>query len=104
MYKKIGKRLYLDSLARCVITRNKKKIFLTPIEFFILNHFSNNLNKVLYIQDIVDHMNDRFEKNYTEQNIYVYIQRIRMKIEKNYKNPQLLINIRPGYILNYTEY
>lgn len=95
----IGKHLYLDPLARCIIWDNQKRIFLTQLEFLILCHFSLNINKVLYIEDIVNFINDSTKKCYTEQNVYVYIRRIRIKLEKNYKDPKILLNIHPGYIL-----
>ncbi|MNW47218.1 hypothetical protein D3C74_245430 [compost metagenome] len=98
---KIAEELYLDPLARCLIPSESSKIFLTQLEFLILNYFANNLNTVLYVNDILNYINSSYDKTYTEQNVYVYIQRIRMKIEKDYKNPKILLNIRPGYILSF---
>ncbi|QHW31796.1 winged helix-turn-helix domain-containing protein [Paenibacillus rhizovicinus] len=97
---KIGKNLYLDPFARCLDNLDSK-IFLTQLEFLILSFFSNNLNTVLYVEDILDYINKAtsFQKNYTEQNVYVYIQKIRSKLEEDKRNPKILLNVRPGYIL-----
>ncbi|WP_186326092.1 helix-turn-helix domain-containing protein [Paenibacillus sp. Y412MC10] len=74
-----------------------EKSFLTLIENQLLLFFINNYNRRIFIDEIIDYMQDR-SLCYSEQNLYVYISRLRKKIEEDTKNPQILVNMRPGYI------
>ncbi|WP_397359872.1 helix-turn-helix domain-containing protein [Paenibacillus sp. Y412MC10] len=72
-------------------------ISLTLTENKLLLFFINNYNRRIFVEEIIDYMQDKYIC-YSDQNLYVYISRLRKKIEEDSKNPKVLINMRPGYI------
>lgn len=81
------------------IEKNKEKIYLSLTEAWLLRYFVTHANKRLSIDDIIHYLRD-YTPFITEQNVYVYISRLRKKIEDEPKKPKLLLNLRPGYLLN----
>ncbi|WP_181454791.1 winged helix-turn-helix domain-containing protein [Paenibacillus dendritiformis] len=78
------------------IVKNNKRIYLTPTENKLLQFFISNPNARILPYQLINHLDST--SSLTEQNIYVYIYRLRMKLEINPSAPEILINIRPGYI------
>ena len=81
------------------IEKNKEKIYLSLTEARLLRYFVTHANKRLSIDDIIQYLRD-YTPFITEHNVYVYISRLRKKIEDDPKKPKLLLNLRPGYLLN----
>ncbi|MFM9282162.1 winged helix-turn-helix domain-containing protein [Paenibacillus jiagnxiensis] len=77
------------------VVKKGERIFLTHTESTILLFFCHNPNKKIYTQDIIELLGQAL----TDQNIFVHMNRLRKKIEIDPKQPQLIVNKRPGYIL-----
>ncbi|WP_397330617.1 helix-turn-helix domain-containing protein [Paenibacillus polymyxa] len=70
------------SILGSYIIKKEKKIFLTQTENKLLYFFCNNYDTRVYSYDIVEYLQNSTDKVvYTEQNIYVHINRIRKKLE-----------------------
>lgn len=94
----VNHKIYFEPLNRCICTKNTR-IFLTNTEYMIFNYFIMNNNKIVYMDELLNYLYEEYNKSYTEQNIYVFILRIRKKIEDDYKDLKILLNTNPGYIL-----
>ncbi len=94
------KDIRFNVLGNYIINKGKK-IFLTQIENKLLYFFCNNYEMRISSNEIVDYLQEYSKKViYTEQNIYVHINRLRKKMEIIPSHPEILINIRPGYMLD----
>jgi DNA-binding response OmpR family regulator len=78
----------------------KQKIYLSLTESRLLLFFVIHPNKRIFVNDILDYFRKYSVEFLTEQNIYVYIWRLRKKIEPDPKKPQIILNLRPGYVLH----
>lgn len=81
--------------------KNDKLLDLTAAEYKLLCLFMQNPNTVLSKEQILDKLWD-CEGNYVDNNtLTVYIRRLRIKIEDNPSDPQMLLNVRRmGYKWN----
>lgn len=81
--------------------RNGEPLNLTTMEYRLLALFMQNPNQVLSKEQILDKLWDS-EGNYIDENtLAVYIRRLRMKIEDDPGNPQMLLTVRRmGYKWN----
>lgn len=79
------------------------KTFLSLNETRLLYFFCTNPNRRILTCNIIAYMQNYSNSYFTEQNIYVYINRLRKKIEPC-STPEILINMRPGYMLNAQPY
>lgn len=81
--------------------KNGERLDLTAAEYKLLCLFMQNPNAVLSKEQILDKLWD-CEGNYIDNNtLTVYIRRLRMKIEDNPSEPQMLLTIRRmGYKWN----
>ena len=83
------------------VFKNEKLIDLTAAEYKLLCLFMKNPNVVLTKEQILDKMWD-CEGNYIDSStLTVYMRRLRMKIEDNPSEPQMLLTVRRmGYKWN----
>ncbi|NEU26500.1 winged helix-turn-helix domain-containing protein [Paenibacillus polymyxa] len=96
----LGHSIYFCSCGS-YIQKNNKKIFLSTTENLLLSFFCENPNKKVYVQDLVELLSmTKPNIAFTEQNVYVYISRLRKKLEDIPSQPCLLLNLRPGYLLS----
>ena len=81
--------------------KNGELLDLTAAEYKLLCLFMQNLNTVLSKEQILDKLWD-CEGNYIDNNtLTVYIRRLRMKIEDDPGNPQMILTVRRmGYKWN----
>lgn len=81
--------------------KNGERLDLTAAEYKLLCLFMQNPNAVLSQKQILDKLWD-CEGNYVDNNtLTVYIRRLRMKIEDNPSEPQMLLTVRRmGYKWN----
>lgn len=81
--------------------RNGEPLNLTTMEYRLLALFMQNPNQILSKEHILDKLWDS-EGNYIDENtLAVYIRRLRMKIESDSGNPQMLLTVRRmGYKWN----
>lgn len=84
--------------------KNKEPLNLTAAEYKLLCFFMQNPNVILSGEQILDKLWD-CDGNYVHSNtLSVYIRRLRMKIENNPSEPQMLLTVRRmGYKWNITE-
>ena len=85
------------------VFKNEKLIDLTAAEYKLLCLFMKNPNVVLTKEQILDKLWD-CEGNYIDSStLTVYMRRLRMKIEDNPSEPQMLLTVRGmGYKWNIT--
>lgn len=83
------------------VYKNKHMLNLTTAEYRLLCMFMKNPNIILSKEQILDKLWDG-EGSYVDDNtLAVYIRRLRMKIENNPGNPQMLLTVRGmGYRWN----
>lgn len=81
--------------------KNDRLLDLTAAEYKLLCLFMQNPNTILSKEQILDKLWD-CEGNYVDNNtLTVYIRRLRIKIEDNPSDPQMLLNVRRmGYKWN----
>ena len=88
----IGHNLSIDFVTR-TITRNDKRVKLTPTEFNLLQYMARNEGKVLTHHALLKKV---WGEEYTDSSEYlkVYIQRLRDKLEDDPAEPEILISER----------
>ena len=81
-----------------IIIKNSKEIPLTATQFKILSYLADNMNMIVSIDKILDHI---WEDPYGYENTLItHIYRIREKLEDNPREPEILITIKGlGYKL-----
>lgn len=81
-----------------ILEKNGEEISLTATQFKILYYLSENINKIVSIDRILDNI---WKDSYGYENTLItYIYRIREKLEDNPRNPKILITIKGlGYKL-----
>ena len=92
--------LKIDYAAGCAYL-DGTELHLTPIEYKLLCLFMRNPNTVLTKEQILDKLWD-CDGNYIDSStLTVYMRRLRMKIEDNPSDPQMLLTVRRmGYKWN----
>ncbi|ENQ3079520.1 winged helix-turn-helix domain-containing protein [Bacillus sp. WLY-B-L8] len=77
------------------IYKNDECYILSTLEFKILYYLAKKLGTPVSVNELIDYLDT------TESVLYIYINKIRNKIEITPRNPQILKNIRgQGYIIN----
>lgn len=81
-----------------ILEKNGEEISLTATQFKILYYLSENINKIVSIDRILDNI---WKDSYGYENtLIIHIYRIREKLEDNPRNPKILITIKGlGYKL-----
>lgn len=92
----LGKVIFDKS--KGVIEKNGKEIALTATQFKILSFLSENMNMIVSIDRILDHI---WKDSYGYENTLItHIYRLREKLEDNPRDPKILITIKGlGYKL-----
>ncbi len=92
----LGKVIFDKS--RGVVEKNGKEIALTATQFKILSFLSENMNMIVSIDRILDHI---WKDSYGYENTLItHIYRLREKLEDNPRDPKILITIKGlGYKL-----
>ncbi|WP_376767972.1 winged helix-turn-helix domain-containing protein [Neobacillus endophyticus] len=94
----IGEECYLD-LELEVLVKDEFKISLSRLQFRILFYLATKLNQCVKYEELINFTwgSDSF---ITKQQLYVYINRIRERIEDNPRKPKCLFSVRGGgYVL-----
>ena len=89
--------LSLDTAARAV-TRNGKKIPLTPREYALLEFLAFHAGSVVTRTMIWEHLYDEYDEN-TSNVVDVYIRYLRNKIDKGFEKQLILTKWGEGYML-----
>ncbi|EEB36083.1 response regulator receiver domain protein [Anaerococcus hydrogenalis DSM 7454] len=81
-----------------ILIKNEKEISLTATQFKILSYLCENINMIVSIDRILDHI---WENSYGYENTLItHIYRLREKLEDNPRDPKILITIKGlGYKL-----
>lgn len=79
------------------IYKNGTTYMLSTLEFKLLYYLAENFGKPVPVNDLIDYLDT------SESVLYIYIKKIRSKIEMNPRKPTVLLNVRgKGYILQPT--
>lgn len=83
---------------KAILIKNEKEISLTATQFKILSYLCENINMIVSIDRILDHI---WENSYGYENTLItHIYRLREKLEDNPRDPKILITIKGlGYKL-----
>lgn len=97
-YEKINLGKVIFDKAKGILIKNDKEIPLTATQFKILAYLADNMNMIVSIDKILDHI---WEDPYGYENTLItHIYRIREKLEDNPRDPEILITIKGlGYKL-----
>lgn len=97
-YERINLGKVIFDKAKGILIKNGKEIPLTATQFKILAYLSDNMNMIVSIDKILDHI---WEDPYGYENTLItHIYRIREKLEDNPREPEILITIKGlGYKL-----
>ena len=81
-----------------ILEKNGEEIALTAKQFKILDYLSENINRIVSIDRIIDNV---WEDSYGYENTLItHIYRLREKLEDNPRDPKILITIKGlGYKL-----
>ncbi len=92
----LGKVIFDKS--KGIVEKNGKEIVLTATQFKILSFLSENMNMIVSIDRILDHI---WKDSYGYENTLItHIYRLREKLEDNPRDPKILITIKGlGYKL-----
>ena len=98
IYEKISLGKVIFDKAKGILIKNSKEIPLTATQFKILAYLADNMNMIVSIDKILDHI---WEDPYGYENTLItHIYRIREKLEDNPRDPKILITIKGlGYKL-----
>ena len=93
---KLGNVIFHKS--KGILIKNGEEIALTATQFKILDYLSENINKIVSIDRILDNI---WEDSYGYENTLItHIYRLREKLEDNPRDPKILITIKGlGYKL-----
>lgn len=98
----LDQELYIDQ-DKLTIYKSGLLINLSPTEFLIIKCLIKSLNKPITAEEIIKYTWGQIE-GVSKNELYVFINRIRKKVEDNYKKPKYLLSVHGyGYIL-YTKY
>ena len=92
----LGKVIFDKS--KGILEKNGKEIPLTATQFKILDYLSDNMNRIVSIDRMLEHI---WKDSYGYENTLItHIYRLREKLEDNPRDPQILITIKGlGYKL-----
>ena len=91
-------KVHLDPARRCLVDAAGCRIGLTPTEYYLLDTFARNANRVLSRERLFDNLPGRADER-TERAVDVRIARIRRKIEADPSKPAVIRTIRHvGYL------
>ena len=76
------------------VYKHDQEVFLSPIEYRLLLTFFTHLNQVLSRDQLLDRIWDVAHEYINENTLTVYIKRLRLKIEDDPQNPQIIITRR----------
>lgn len=95
---KINLGRVIFDMSKGVLIKNGEKIALTATQYKILSYLSENINMIVSIDRILDHI---WEDSYGYENTLItHIYRLREKLEDNPREPKILITIKGlGYKL-----
>ncbi|MER2599236.1 MAG: response regulator transcription factor [Caldilineales bacterium] len=85
--------LNIDPVTNLVQLPDSSKIELTPIEFRLLHCLMRNAGRILTHDQIISHVWGYDYDGYNNQ-IAVYVRRLRMKIEENPDDPKYVLTVR----------
>jgi DNA-binding response OmpR family regulator len=78
---------------RGAVTRGRRQINLTPIEFRLLVFFAQHPGQVLSRGQLIEHVWGYDAELYDEKSVNVYIRRLREKIEREPSDPHILLTV-----------
>ena len=84
--------LHIDFSMRQVIVQGRE-VKLAPIEYSLLSHLTRNAGRVMSHSELLEKVQGR-EYADASENLKVYVQRLRAKIEDDPSNPKLIITER----------
>ncbi|MDW2797240.1 response regulator transcription factor [Clostridium boliviensis] len=91
--------LHVDT-ATGVVKKNGIEIFLSALEYRLLLVFINNPKNIITRGMLLDELWDAAGEFVNDNTLTVYIKRLRMKIENNPADPQIILTVRgTGYRL-----
>ncbi|WP_297689183.1 response regulator transcription factor [uncultured Anaerococcus sp.] len=95
---KINLGRVIFDMSKGVLIKNGEEIALTATQYKILSYLSENINMIVSIDRILDHI---WEDSYGYENTLItHIYRLREKLEDNPREPKILITIKGlGYKL-----
>ena len=83
-----------------VVTKYGREIFLSALEYRLLLIFMNNPKNIITRSRLLDELWDAAGEFVNDNNLTVYIKRLREKIENDPANPQIILTVRgTGYRL-----
>ena len=95
---KIGE-LHVDT-ASGIVKKNGSEVYLSPLEYRLLLVFLNNPKNIITRGMLLDDLWDAAGEFVNDNTLTVYIKRLRLKIEDDPTNPQIIITVRgTGYRL-----
>lgn len=91
--------LHVDT-ASGIVKKNSIEIFLSALEYRLLLVFINNPKNIITRGMLLDELWDAAGEFVNDNTLTVYIKRLRMKIEDNPADPQIILTVRgTGYRL-----
>ena len=91
--------LHVD-MARSIVKKNGKEIFLSALEYRLLLVFVRNPKSIITRSRLLDELWDAAGEFVNDNTLTVYIKRLREKIENDPANPQIILTVRGmGYRL-----
>jgi two-component system, OmpR family, response regulator MtrA len=91
--------LHVD-MARSVVKKDGKEIFLSALEYRLLLVFVRNPKSIITRSRLLDELWDAAGEFINDNTLTVYIKRLREKIENDPANPQIILTVRGmGYRL-----
>lgn len=91
--------LHVDT-ASGIVEKNGSEIFLSALEYRLLLVFINNPKNIITRGMLLDELWDAAGEFVNDNTLTVYIKRLRMKIEDNPAEPQIILTVRgTGYRL-----
>jgi DNA-binding response OmpR family regulator len=95
----LDENVFLD-LDRIAFYKHGFIVYLSPTQFLILKCLVGSLNRPITGEEIIQFAWGE-DNNISSNELYVYINRIRKKIEDNYRKPKYLLLVRGyGYLLH----
>ncbi|MFE5321477.1 helix-turn-helix domain-containing protein [Paenibacillus sp. NPDC056579] len=80
------------------VQKGDVRSYLTLTEFRTLYYFINHANRRILPEELIEHLSLSSNALLDIRNLYNTICKLRKKIEPIPQSPQILLNVRPGYI------
>lgn len=94
----LGDRFYLD-IEKEILSKDGLPIALSRIQFRLLHYLAQHLGQPVKDVDLINYAWGT-EAFVSRNDLYVYINRLRQRLEDNPKRPQCLMSLRGiGYVL-----